>query len=1306
MSSNTNTAQGRFSLGVTSLSQFIRLQNCERFLRFRLFPQEMQAFLDRWNLTIQPLTPLLEDAGSKFEEQVEAFLSKTGDEVIRLETKDPDQTVELLKNAKEPTLLFQPPLTGIVGGIEFSGLSDIIRVNRRSENGLDLHVCDIKASRKERMEHRLQVALYITILEKMAEKAGVQISNLTGSVLHMEENGVISGWDPDNPGIDLPTYRMVLERLLTAEDCLVKRIAAGEFEDAFYHLNYHCDGCMYNAICMYDSAERYDLSLISSLTAAEKRAFQMEGVTQIQDLAHLMALPAKGSRDRELKVAQGQERLYRQLQGQWSIAPKLPVLVQKAQSSLKHLDPSVESAPFIFNSGFSSLPSDESSPGLIKIFFDAQKDYLQDRLYMISSLISGPGGERVIVECASGPPSAEDERDLLLRWIRGTLLAVAGVAGSDLAPLHLYCYDRFDQKIVLEALKRHLDDVAAVPGFFDLMTQSPALEQSMVSFLADELRDRKNLGLVCMPLHDAARMRGFDWQDDFYKYYELFRARLFDNRRNVIRKEDGSLSPVPGGSDLADQNIQRIESASRFNSQIPLEYAYAAWDLLPENKKDEKLLEPFRQVDLMALQAFAGQRAKALAYLEAKISPKNDYLDKPLLSIPEITQDSLDSSLVRSLKDFLYIEHHTSLQNKLMIYRLPIEQRVQTGLSLLLKCQAKLPDDKYRFWVESEGLGLDHDLVMNACRLKEGSWVVVNEVSGDVTPGRIKHGRLGIVEEQDDQRITVQLLGITFRNGTFRYYHNNRLEPNMGEYYTIDEMADDINADKILLALDNAHSNTLYRWLSKSPEIRQAGGKTQFLEEFTALIDQVGGKKRLTKKQKNVIVDDVQDPLILVQGPPGTGKSVTLAWSVISRLALSASRGQTLRVAVCCKTHNAANIVLKAIYDQLKSVSGFALSKYGLDKLKGTRIVKIVNDLEDIVPTGVEPFAPYPAGSAEREELLNESWVVIGGTPGGVYNLRRYQAGRVKDINWEKKTFDLLVIDEASQMSVPEGMLSAAFLKKDGQIIVVGDHRQMPPIVAHDWEEEERRNIQHNEPYKSLFEFLRNRGFPCEGLDQSFRLHEVIAKFLHENIYHQDGIRFISKRKTLLTTPPPTNDYVDAVLDPGYPIVVVEHNEHSSQQYNQTEIELARPLIDVCAHQLSLNGTEGIGVVVPHRAQRALLRKEFPELAAVDSIDTVEKFQGGERDVIIVSATASDPDFVLAEADFLLNINRLNVALSRPRMKLIVIASQSVVDLLTSDLDVFQNAVLWKQLYHRYTPDLLYEGSQNGTRLWVRGKAA
>jgi len=124
--------------------------------------------------------------------------------------------------------------------------------------------------------------------------------------------------------------------------------------------------------------------------------------------------------------------------------------------------------------------------------------------------------------------------------------------------------------------------------------------------------------------------------------------------------------------------------------------------------------------------------------------------------------------------------------------------------------------------------------------------------------------------------------------------------------------------------------------------------------------------------------------------------------------------------------------------------------------------------------------------------------------------------------------------------------------------------------------------------------------------------------------------------------------------------------------------------------------------VVPHRAQKALLCQEFPDLADAQAIDTVERFQGGERDVIIVSATASDPDYVLAEAEFLLNNNRLNVALSRPKQKLIVVASRSVTNLLVSDLDVFENAVIWKRLYYQYASELVWQ--RNGSiQIWVRG---
>ena len=215
----------------------------------------------------------------------------------------------------------------------------------------------------------------------------------------------------------------------------------------------------------------------------------------------------------------------------------------------------------------------------------------------------------------------------------------------------------------------------------------------------------------------------------------------------------------------------------------------------------------------------------------------------------------------------------------------------------------------------------------------------------------------------------------------------------------------------------------------------------------------------------------------------------------------------------------------------------------------------------------------------------------------------------------------------------------------------------------------------------------------------------MIAEFLQENVYCQDGIQFFSKRDKLLDEPPPSGAFVDAIMDPNYPIVVVEHGEQGSQQYNETELEIVRPLIE-CALAMRLDGVDGVGVVVPHRAQKALLRKHFPQLAQVQSIDTVERFQGGERDIIIVSATASDPGYVLSEADFLLNLNRLNVALSRPRKKLVVVASQSVTRLLVSDLDVFDNAVIWKRLYFQYANQVLWQGMVNGVPVTVRGAHA
>ena len=189
-----------------------------------------------------------------------------------------------------------------------------------------------------------------------------------------------------------------------------------------------------------------------------------------------------------------------------------------------------------------------------------------------------------------------------------------------------------------------------------------------------------------------------------------------------------------------------------------------------------------------------------------------------------------------------------------------------------------------------------------------------------------------------------------------------------------------------------------------------------------------------------------------MQGPPGTGKTHTLAWAILARAYAAARDGPAFHVLVTAMTHTAVEVVLRSIVDKLEQ----------LDQDPATRAVRrgAVGDLRlfkeqstpDAVPDGVEAI--------DREDLLDcleHDLAVIAAVPSGVHRLLQ---GVAKPIDWARKYFDLLVIDEASQLSLPAAVLAGAPLKEDGQAIVVGDHRQMPPILAHDWKHEPRRGAQ------------------------------------------------------------------------------------------------------------------------------------------------------------------------------------------------------------------------------------------------------
>jgi hypothetical protein len=226
-----------------------------------------------------------------------------------------------------------------------------------------------------------------------------------------------------------------------------------------------------------------------------------------------------------------------------------------------------------------------------------------------------------------------------------------------------------------------------------------------------------------------------------------------------------------------------------------------------------------------------------------------------------------------------------------------------------------------------------------------------------------------------------------------------------------------------------------------------------------------------------------------------------------------------------------------------------------------------------------------------------------------------------------------------------------------------------------------------------------------------------MAEFLRREIYHRDGIEYHSQRDSLLSAHPHTDEFVAAVLSPEHPLVVVVHEEGGSQARNPFEQALLLPVLESLAdpEKYGLEAIEGLGVVVPHRAQRAALQAACPFLSVRDersgrvlrsAVDTVERFQGGERTVILVSATESDREYLLVAGEFLLDPRRLTVALSRAKRKLVLVASRSVFTLFSPQEETFANSQLWKNLLRRTCNERLWQGVRegHGVEVWGSGQ--
>jgi hypothetical protein len=359
-------------LSATRLAQYATVRGrCERYLRLALFPSEGATLMHRYGVTPEALSPLLAEAGSVFEHAAVAQLT-TEATIIDLRHQSTQTYIDTIRS--QPVgraLYYQATLTGRIGAVACEGIADVLDVVRRADQMLDITVIDIKASRRTSVSFCLQVALYARLLKEALAHAAVPVASVHGAILAHGEAGAPAALEP----FDLALFEDDVERLLLTPDADVLHVLHRPLAIADAHLSAKCDGCPYNALCFIDAAERNDLSVVPLLTATEKRALQRAGLTHVRQLATLMDYGP-----RAMVPAPGREGDIARLRTHWPLGGRLPVLVQRARAALQRDDPSIEAKPFLLGSGFGSLPDPQRYPDLVKVFLDAQHDYIEDRV--------------------------------------------------------------------------------------------------------------------------------------------------------------------------------------------------------------------------------------------------------------------------------------------------------------------------------------------------------------------------------------------------------------------------------------------------------------------------------------------------------------------------------------------------------------------------------------------------------------------------------------------------------------------------------------------------------------------------------------------------------------------------------------------------------------------------------------------------------------------------------------------------------------------------------------------------------------
>ncbi|WP_277552802.1 AAA domain-containing protein [Halobaculum limi] len=366
-----------------------------------------------------------------------------------------------------------------------------------------------------------------------------------------------------------------------------------------------------------------------------------------------------------------------------------------------------------------------------------------------------------------------------------------------------------------------------------------------------------------------------------------------------------------------------------------------------------------------------------------------------------------------------------------------------------------------------------------------------------------------------------------------------------------------------------------------------------FRDDDTTYIDNNDAQNDAVNRAVNA------EDFALVHGPPGTGKTYTIA-QIVRTLVADGDR-----VLLSAFTNRAVDNALEALRDQ-----GMGTEPDDGVLRVGTK-TGVRGDMQDLrLVTRGDPN--------DRAATLNDADVVAATTSSCGSRTMREQE------------FDVAVVDEASQLTEPSTL---AAINRADRFVLVGDHEQLPPVVRAE-----------NDLSESLFERLID-DHPDAGvmLDRQYRMSQRIQAFSSTEFY--DGaLRPATPEVAGQTLADLGVDTADLPPELRNPVSFVDPDGTHEGNANPIEADRVADIVD--AYVAAGVDPDDIGVIAPFRAQVAEIGRRTNV-----TVDTVDRFQGSSKEVIVVSFVATgDLDSPVFD-----DPRRVNVALTRAKKALCLV---------------------------------------------------